>query len=225
MLWLNGGPGASSMVGLLAELGPCLVTSGGDNVAFNPHAWNQVANLLFLDQPVDVGYSYTDGNVPPINSSESAAEDVDTFIQHFLARYPQYAKAPFHIAAESHGGMYAPAIASEIHRKNNAARLSSNSHIASSGTLGRIHVNIASLMIGNGYTEPYTQTTSIPEAACEGIFPVYDDPAGPECDALRTSVRTCLDLLAQCRDYGTDRACSIASKVCWNETMAPIVGT
>ncbi|PWN51461.1 serine carboxypeptidase, partial [Violaceomyces palustris] len=58
-VWLNGGPGASSMFGLFTENGPCkLEASGG--VVNNPHSWSQASHMLYIDQPVPVGFSYSD---------------------------------------------------------------------------------------------------------------------------------------------------------------------
>ena len=70
--------------------------------------------MIFLDQPVNVGYSYSDDG-SSVSTSPVAAEDVYAFLQLFLNRYPEYASAPFHLAAESYGGTYAPNIASVIH--------------------------------------------------------------------------------------------------------------
>ncbi|THH01381.1 hypothetical protein EW026_g1309 [Hermanssonia centrifuga] len=116
-LWLNGGPGGSSMMGLLFELGPCTIANEGENTIVNDHGWNTYSNLLFLDQPADVGYSYSSGGAP-VDNSPVAAEDVYAFLQLFLSRYPEYESAPFHVAGESYGGTYVPHIVSEIHRRN-----------------------------------------------------------------------------------------------------------
>ncbi|KAK3118025.1 hypothetical protein LTR53_000062 [Teratosphaeriaceae sp. CCFEE 6253] len=57
-IWLNGGPGGSSLLGALSENGPCFVGNDSNSTYLNPHSWNNEVNLLFIDQPVGVGYSY-----------------------------------------------------------------------------------------------------------------------------------------------------------------------
>jgi cathepsin A (carboxypeptidase C) len=67
--------------------------------------------MIFLDQPVQVGYSFTSGSTP--NNTPDAAVDVYAFLQLFYSKFPQYSKLPFHMAAESYGGHYAVRLSSE----------------------------------------------------------------------------------------------------------------
>lgn len=56
-LWLNGGPGSDSMIGLFQEHGPCNVSETLEATEI-PYSWNRVSNMLYLSQPVGVGFSY-----------------------------------------------------------------------------------------------------------------------------------------------------------------------
>lgn len=61
-MWLNGGPGCSSLIGGFFELGPFTLTrndSGEFELIENPYSWSKLGNLLIIDQPVGTGYSTT----------------------------------------------------------------------------------------------------------------------------------------------------------------------
>lgn len=65
-LWLNGGPGSDSLIGLFQELGPCMVAENLTSY-INDYAWNEVSNMLFLSQPVGVGFSYQEEAIGSLN--------------------------------------------------------------------------------------------------------------------------------------------------------------
>ncbi|KAL4068599.1 Alpha/Beta hydrolase protein [Scleroderma yunnanense] len=212
ILWLNGGPGCSSSTGLLFELGPCSIADGGKNATFNPYSWNTHANIIFLDQPINVGFSYAeDGS--KVETSQLAGKDVYTFLELFLNRFPEYSKQPFHLAAESYGGTYAPHIASTIHEENQKVPLTSNN---------LVKINLASVVIGNGLTDSYTQFASIPDYLCEGPYPIFDDPDGPECASLRAKVPTCQRLIKACHDFKSRLICVPAELYCNVQLLGPV---
>ena len=59
ILWLNGGPGATSMQGALRENGPCFIKDDSNSTYLNPWSWNKEANVLYVDQPLHTGFSYS----------------------------------------------------------------------------------------------------------------------------------------------------------------------
>ncbi|KIW69494.1 hypothetical protein PV04_05367 [Phialophora macrospora] len=58
VLWLSGGPGASSLLALFQENGPCSINSDSNSTTENYWSWNRNANMLYIDQPVQTGLSF-----------------------------------------------------------------------------------------------------------------------------------------------------------------------
>ncbi|KAF8968259.1 Alpha/Beta hydrolase protein [Flammula alnicola] len=216
ILWLNGGPGCSSSTGLLFELGPCSIANDGHNVTSNPYSWNKHANIIFLDQPVNVGYSYADDGTT-VSTSPVAGKDVYAFLELFLNRYPQYSKAPFHIAAESYGGTYAPNFASVIFKANKELQAAPNPKLK--------HINLSSVVLANGLTDPYIQMGSVADYVCDGPYPVYDDPEGPQCAALRSKIPTCQRLIKACYNFNSKFTCVPAVAYCNSQLFGPLMQT
>ncbi|KAJ6441852.1 carboxypeptidase Y [Purpureocillium lavendulum] len=192
ILWLNGGPGCSSMIGLFTEIGPAFLPNADLKPVRNPNSWNTKASVLFLDQPANVGFSYGSQKV---KSSAGAAVDVYALLTMFFHQYPQYAKLPFHVAGESYAGHYIPAIAQEILKWPNPS------------------INLKSIMIGNGLTEPATQYKSYRPMACGGGgYPaVLNDTA---CKAMDAMLPGCERDIEACYAGGSDSVCAGATKKC-----------
>ncbi|XVF69334.1 hypothetical protein PTKIN_Ptkin11bG0072200 [Pterospermum kingtungense] len=112
VLWLNGGPGCSSLTGAMTELGPFRVNSDGKTLFRNKYAWNNVANVIFLESPAGVGFSYSNTSSDYDHTGDkSTAADAYTFLVNWLERFPQYKTRDFYITGESYAGHYVPQLA------------------------------------------------------------------------------------------------------------------
>jgi len=104
LVWGQGGPGCSSMLGLFTEFGPWKPLEGG-NLGSNPYSWSSEASLLFIDSPAGAGFSYS-GGVARREDDASSARDYLGALSLFFARYPDKRRAPFYFASESYGGHF-----------------------------------------------------------------------------------------------------------------------
>ncbi|CAE6398818.1 unnamed protein product [Rhizoctonia solani] len=190
--WLSGGPGGSSILGLLFENGPCLITSAV-STARNPYSWNEVSNMIYIDQPAGTGYSYsTSSHI--INTSKEAAKDFYAFVQLFLKQFPHYKDRPFHVLSESHGGQYATNFANHINRRNKAQAWNHQ------------HVRLESILIINGLVNAAIQDETLPEHACAGPYAFWSNHS-EHCERLRSRIPRFRELFQQCRDFETPLTC------------------
>jgi cathepsin A (carboxypeptidase C) len=173
-------------------------------------------SIIFLDQPVNVGYSYSDDG-STVNTSPVAGIDVHAFLQLFLQRFPEYAHLPFHLAAESYGGTYAPNIAKVVHQANKENALAPVDGIT--------HINLASVVLANGLTDPYVQMGSVADYACDGPYPMFSDPNGAQCQSLRTKIPTCQRMIKSCYEYGSRFTCVPAAIYCNSQLFGPLQRT
>ncbi|KAJ7644874.1 alpha/beta-hydrolase [Roridomyces roridus] len=146
-LWLNGGPGCSSMIGLFQENGPCTVNSGGKATTLNPYSWNEISNMIYIDQPIGTGFSY---GTDTVTSTYTAAPAIWTVIQTLFEspEFSQYASREFILATESYGGHYGPEFAEYFDIQNN---------LIAAGKLSGVKINLQALMINNGWIDPLIQ--------------------------------------------------------------------
>ena len=198
VLWLNGGPGCSSLTGLFLELGPASIDKNL-KIVRNPYSWNSNASVIFLDQPVNTGFSYSGGSV---SNSIAAGKDVYALLTLFFKQFPQYARQDFHIAGESYAGHYIPVFTAEIlsHKKTN--------------------INLKSILIGNGLTDGLTQYEYYRPMACgKGGWPAVVDES--QCQAMDNALPRCQSLIQGCYDSDSVWSCVPAAIYCNNAIMGP----
>uniref|UniRef100_A0A914UYG0 Carboxypeptidase n=1 Tax=Plectus sambesii TaxID=2011161 RepID=A0A914UYG0_9BILA len=116
ILWLNGGPGCSSVGGMFEELGPFYPERDGNSLYENVFSWNKVANVLFLESPIGVGFSYDTSNASNVKTNDDivASENYLALLDFFTNVQPAYANKTFYIAGESYAGIYLPTLAQQL---------------------------------------------------------------------------------------------------------------
>lgn len=120
VLWFNGGPGCSSMEGLMSESGLYHVLEYSNPVSIytNPFSWNNVTNNLFMESPAGVGFSYCDTAAGCSHTDTSTANDNLQAVISFFTAYPELAGNDFWISGESYAGIYVPSLAYAIYNYN-----------------------------------------------------------------------------------------------------------
>ncbi|KAF8043684.1 hypothetical protein BT93_A1869 [Corymbia citriodora subsp. variegata] len=114
VLWLNGGPGCSSVgVGAFSEHGP--FKPSGDVLLKNDYSWNKEANMLYLESPAGVGFSYSVNNsyYNTVDDKMTARDNL-AFLCNWFEKFPEYKERDLFITGESYAGHYVPQLAKLI---------------------------------------------------------------------------------------------------------------
>ena len=189
-LWLNGGPGSDSLVGLFLENGPCNITKELTST-INPYSWNEISNMLYISQPVGVGFSYRQeqegsrdpigmfvnstvepangrypvGDVTTIDTTDKAAVATYHILQAFYSALPQLdnkvQSKVFNLWTESYGGHYGPAFFKYFSEQN---------QLIQKGVMNGTFFNMDTLGIGNGLIDEYIQVPWYPEFAMYNTY-------------------------------------------------------
>ncbi|KAF9731989.1 hypothetical protein PMIN06_000225 [Paraphaeosphaeria minitans] len=200
-LWLNGGPGSDSLIGLLQEHGPCNVTEDL-KTQLNPYSWNEESNMLYLSQPVGVGFSYetteTDSEgryslVDPdtANTTHAAAVGAWHILQAFLELSPQLdpdiQNFTFNLWTESYGGHYGPGFYNYFYQQNEAIK---------DGTAQGCELQMDTLGIINGIVDEEIQAPYYPEFAVNNTYGIKSVN-----DTIYTFMKTAYYIPNGCRDW------------------------
>lgn len=141
VLWLQGGPGGSSLFGLFTELGPLIAKK--DGFALRKYHWALNNHLIFIDNPVGTGFSFTNNDNGYCTDESCVARGLFNSLQQFFTLFPSLRKNMFCISGESYAGKYIPALALEIHNQN--------------ANGGDDLINLQCLAMGNAYCDPVNQ--------------------------------------------------------------------
>jgi carboxypeptidase C (cathepsin A) len=144
VIWLQGGPGSSSLFGLFIENGPLKINPNNLTTTENPYSWNKKANLMFIDNPAGTGFSY---GRPP-TTGDMLAADMLHALTHFYDIFPHMLKTKLFIFGESFAGHMIPQIATAIVATN-----------AENGPNG-IKIPLAGIAMGDGWTNPLAQNAA-----------------------------------------------------------------
>lgn len=148
VVWFNGGPGCSSMLGLLTEHGPYVMENEGTTFHSNEYSWNKFANMLYIESPAGVGYSYYIEEDDYNYTDYGVAQDNMKALIYFLEmKFPEYKNNDLYLSGESYAGIYVPTLAYAINDYNNAAK-----KYAEETNAPTFIVNLKGFMVGNGVT-------------------------------------------------------------------------
>ncbi|CAJ0584136.1 unnamed protein product, partial [Mesorhabditis spiculigera] len=140
-VYYSGGPGCSSIGETFEEMGPFYVNRDGKSLYENVYAWNARANVLYMDSPISVGFSYDSANQSFnfATDEQTAQQNYNGMIDFFKRVGPEYAKRDFYLTGSSYSGVYQPMLAQLI--VDGISR----------GTFP--NVNFRGFAIGNGYLD------------------------------------------------------------------------
>ncbi|CAB4387289.1 unnamed protein product [Rhizophagus irregularis] len=144
VIWLNGGPGCSSMDGLFLENGPWRMNHD-QTLRLTDGSWDEYANVLYVDFPVGTGFSFANSNSYPKNMTEIVSHFL-LFIDNFFDTFPEYSKDHLYISGESFAGTFIPYMASSILKRNHERK-----------TPDYRKYNLKGIAIGNGWIDPVSQ--------------------------------------------------------------------
>uniref|UniRef100_A0A914V649 Carboxypeptidase n=1 Tax=Plectus sambesii TaxID=2011161 RepID=A0A914V649_9BILA len=165
ILWLNGGPGCSSVGGMFEELGPFYPENGGGSLYENVFSWNKVANVLFLESPIGVGFSYDTSNSSNVKTDDDtvASENYLALIDFFTNVQPAYLNRTFYITGESYAGIYLPTLAQVLVQGINNGSFPNK--------------NFQGMAIGNGYMNvKYLTNSLVLWSNYHGLIALDQDP-------------------------------------------------
>ncbi|KAK7502851.1 hypothetical protein BaRGS_00005800 [Batillaria attramentaria] len=150
ILWLNGGPYRSSMYGAIIQHGPLQLmgTEGAEYVIPRNVTWTQHFSMLYVDNPVGAGASFSSGGCYPQNMDD-ISWNLYSFLQQFFVMFAEYAEIDFYIGGQSYAGKYVPSLGYYIYTRNHDDPEN--------------YIRLRGIFIGGGFCDPETMLPELPE--------------------------------------------------------------
>ena len=120
IFWFNGGPGCSSMLGWAQENGPWKMENGSSVFVPNDYSWNMRANVMYLESPAGVGFSYCGNQADCTFDDATTADDNLTAVLEWFELFPEYKTHDLYLSGESYAGVYVPYLSKRIYDYNQA---------------------------------------------------------------------------------------------------------
>lgn len=143
VLWLQGGPGASSLFGLFTENGPFSIDPDGKILKRN-YTWSLTHNLIYIDNPVGTGFSFTESDDGYAKNEKDVGHNLHEAMMQLYELFEWKESGGFWVTGESYAGKYVPALAFHIHKVQNSIDT-------------RVHIPLKGMAIGNGLSDPIHQ--------------------------------------------------------------------
>nr|XP_051217573.1 serine carboxypeptidase-like 7 isoform X2 [Lolium perenne] len=123
VLWMQGGPGCSGLLGLAYEMGPFKFDVEGyrgglPTLLYRPETWTKLSNIIFIDSPIGAGFSYATSEEGLKSSDTMAVKKLVIFLKKWLHEHPQFLSNPLYVGGESYCGITIPTLALEIDISN-----------------------------------------------------------------------------------------------------------
>ena len=149
------------MLGWAQEHGPFVVPDGGQTFVENPYSWNREANMLYVESPAGVGYSYGETEADRTFDDNTSAQDNLNFILAWYEKFPEFKGHDLYISGESYGGIYVPLVSYNIDQYN--------TQYAADDTVFK--PNLKGFMVGNGVTDwTYDATPAFVQLAYDEVL-------------------------------------------------------
>ncbi|CAG7816367.1 unnamed protein product [Allacma fusca] len=142
LLWLNGGPGTTSLVAFFNEHGPYYLDETM-KLRSRDVSWVSTHSIIYMDSPVGAGFSFTENEDGYPRFIEDVVRDLYSGLTQFFLIFPEYQSQEFYVAGQSYAGKYAPALAHRIHEGNQDSP--------------KVKINLKGISVGSGFFDPASQ--------------------------------------------------------------------